>query len=141
MLLATQQLIFKRLAKTKGFEWCNTYSSLVMGPVTFALPWIAYSSNSIGLWIYIIGFTYLFFLVNFSVLISQLVLSNNAVLISQRGRLNGQIFFFGSLFRASAPALMGVTFANTNQSAFPTGLHLLFHSARSLFSGHVVAVP
>ena len=125
-LVATQQFTFRHLAKAKGLKWCNTWSCFISIPITFAVPWIAFTSNTIGIWVYIIIFIFLFLLLNFTALTSQLVLSNNAVLICERGRLNGLLIFVGSILRALAPTLMGVLYAATNESGLPFPLDFTF---------------
>lgn len=126
VLVVTQQFTFKYLAKKQGLKWCNTWSSLAMAPIAFAMPWIAYTSNPVGIWIYIIVFIFLFMITNFTALTAQLVLSNNVVLIAERGRLNGLLIFCGSLLRALAPTTMGVVFASTNASGLPFPLDFTF---------------
>jgi Na+/melibiose symporter-like transporter len=90
-----------------------------MIPVAFVIPWISYANSEAGIWIYIIVMTFVFYLLNFTVLTSQIVMSNNCVLKHERGKLNGLYMFVGSAARALAPAVMGVVFSATTNSGKP----------------------
>jgi MFS family permease len=119
VLIIGSQLTFKRIVKHKGLKWCSIWGSVYMIPVAFVIPWISYANSEAGIWIYIIVMTFVFYLLNFTVLTSQIVMSNNCVLKHERGKLNGLYMFVGSAARALAPAVMGVVFSATTDSGEP----------------------
>ena len=126
VLVIGSQLTFKRIVKRNGLKWCSVWGSIVLVPVSFVIPWISYSGNDIGIWIYIIIMTFIFYLLNFTVLTSQIVMSNNCVLKHERGKLNGLYMFLGSAARALAPAVMGVVFSATTNSGEPFPINYTF---------------
>jgi len=70
--------------------------------------------------------TFVFYLLNFTVLTSQIVMSNNCVLKYERGKLNGLYMFIGSAARALAPAVMGTVFSATANSGEPFPVNYTF---------------
>jgi len=126
ILVIGSQLTFKRIVKHKGLKWCSIWGSVFMCPVAFVIPWISYSGSQVGIWVYIIIMTFVFYLLNFTVLTSQIVMSNNCVLKYERGKLNGLYMFIGSAARALAPAVMGAVFSATANSGEPFPVNYTF---------------
>ena len=126
VIVLIQQYVFKLLVTRKGIKWCSVFPSIMLAPICFAVPWISYSSSKIGIWVYIIGMSFLFTFLNVTVLTSQFIMSNNSVFKSQRGRANGLSQFLGSLSSALAPLIVGALFASTAQSGLPFPLNYTF---------------
>ena len=126
VLVVCSQITFRAVVKKKSLKFCSVWGSIWLVPITFVIPWISYSDSTIGIWIYIIALTFVFYLLNFTVLTSQMVMSNNCVFKAERGRLNGLYMFLGSFARALAPLSIGCMFAATAESGLPFPLNYTF---------------
>ena len=126
LLVLVQQWTYRKLARKKGYLWCTTCGSVLMSPVIFAIPWISYTSIPELQWTYIIALSMAWYFLCFQVLTSQFVMTNNTVLRSERGKLNGLCMTVGSLARALAPLCMGLFFASTATSGLPFPVNYTF---------------
>ena len=126
LLVIFQQWLFRKIVARKGYLWTVLCGSLAMAPTMFVIPWIAYAKNTLGIWIYIIGISMLWYFLSFQVLTSQFVITNNTVMKPERGRLNGICMMAGSFARAIAPLLVGILFARTATSGLPFPLDYTF---------------
>lgn len=126
MLVIFQQWLFRKIVARKGYLWTVLCGSLAMAPAMFVIPWISYAHSTIGIWIYIIGTSMLWYFLSFQVLTSQFVITNNTVMKPERGRLNGICMMAGSFARAIAPLIIGILFASTTTSGLPFPLNYTF---------------
>lgn len=125
-LVIFQRWLFRKMVAKKGYLWNVLCGSLFQAPSIFIIPWISYSDNVYGIWIYIIGASMIWYFLSFQVLTAQFVMTNNCVLKSERGKLNGLCMMAGSFSRAIAPLFMGILFARTATSGLPFPLNYTF---------------
>lgn len=125
-LVIFQRWLFRKMVAKKGYLWNVLCGSLFQVPSIFIVPWISYSNNVYGIWIYIIATSMIWYFLSFQVLTAQFVMTNNCVLKTERGKLNGLAMMAGSFSRAIAPLFMGILFARTATSGLPFPLNFTF---------------
>lgn len=126
VLAVGNQITFKWIVKKKGLKWTSLWFSLAIVPVSFAIPWIAYADSAVGIWIYMIGMGFIVYLLDYTVLTGQMVMSNNCVIKQERGKLNGLFMILGSAARAAAPIITDNIFAVTTDSGDPFPINFTF---------------
>lgn len=126
VLAVGNQITFKWIVKKKGVKWASVWFSLAIVPVSFAIPWISYANNTAGMWVYVITIGFVVYLLDYTVLTGQMVMSNNCVIKHERGKLNGLFMILGSAARAAAPVITDNIFAITTDSGDPFPINFTF---------------
>jgi len=125
-LVIFQRWLFRKMVARKGYLWNVLCGSLFQAPAIFIIPWISYARNVYGIWVYIIGTSMIWYFLSFQVLTAQFVMTNNLVVKTERGKLNGLCMMVGSFSRAVAPLFTGVVFAATAKSGLSFPLNYTF---------------
>lgn len=126
IMLVIQQWLFTKLADIKGVAWlckfstcCNIPVLLLMPLVVMLGPWV-----SLGLLVSLLCWN----LFNSQTLTSINILCNNAVTMSERGKMNGLMQMLNSGCKSFAPTIVGSIFAySLSVEVFPIDFHLAFY--------------
>ena len=117
LLLFVQKKFHSYLVSKLGMLKLTNFSSGLMIPIFLLIPLGSFFRYSETLsWVAMMVSTVGFLLLNFFTLTGIIVLSNNAVVRKERGRLNGIFMTAGSLARAVSPLIFGNVFALTAES-------------------------
>lgn len=126
IMLLIQQWLFTKLADMKGISWVCRFSTCCNVPVLFLMPTVVVLGpwNSLGLLASLLAWN----LFNAQTLTSINILCNNAVSMSERGKMNGLMQTLNAGCKAFAPTIVGSIFAfSLSVEVFPIDFHLAFY--------------
>jgi MFS family permease len=120
-------ILFRFMTDKYGVTKVTSRSLFFNIPALLLFPLLSYSNNTEYLkYILIVLCSLFYYSIEFMSLTSSLILINNSVLSSERGKVNGYTLAISNLARGSSAPIFGSIFAKTATSSYPYPFNFAF---------------
>ena len=131
------RFLYTKVVGRFGLSTALRRGLLIYAPIMFGLPVISlFRFSSIAMWVALITYCTTCYSFEFMNSTSILIMLNNSVHPSERGKINGVSMALGNLSRGISPPLFGSVFAATANSGLPYPLNYAFSFI--LLSGFII---